>query len=122
MKPSRSIITRTNQLDPRSSCRITFNERYAQLFEYSVVSVTNKSVRFLSLLEVLVEGVEIFHDELASPQEAEAWLDFVPKLAGDLIEFQRQLFVRKRGQSGHQVGNGFLMGLSNAHESIESNR
>ncbi len=53
--------------------------------------------------------VQIFHHELSAPEQAVAGPEFIPVLAGDLVEPQRKILVRV-DSSRHEGRDSLLVG------------
>ena len=92
----------------RTGIRLYCTEIQPHTAEDFAVRSVHRIVGFLQGFLRGVERVGIFHQEFAGTHHAEARTDFVTEFGLDLIEVQRQLFVRAQLVTD-QVGDHFFM-------------
>ena len=92
----------------RAGIRLYCAEIQAHTAEDFAVRSIHRVISFLQRFLRSMERVRIFHQEFAGTHHAEAWANFVTEFGLDLIEVQRQLFVRAQLITD-QVGDDFFM-------------
>ena len=89
----------------------------AAAVEDPAVGLVHRVVAGVELRHVGVEAVGVLHQELASPQDAEAGAGLVAELRLDLVEGDRQLLVRL-DEVADQVGDDLLVRRPERHRLV----
>ena len=109
-------LVRTGAADAAGVCG-NGAEFQAQTGKDAAVSVVHGIIGRLKRGIVGMEGISVFHDELARAHHAEARAHFVAEFGLDVVKVFRQLFVAV-DFFAHDVGDDFLAGRAHAEIAV----